>query len=399
MSSRANRTEPAPQDRPPALDRVRALRPLIEACAVRDEDATQLADEVTAALYEAGIFALVTPAELGGEEAHPDVMIDVIRELSYYDGSTGWYVGAVTTGGAVSGAYLGEKAIDAIYRSGPIKLCAGQAMPNGKAVREGEGYRISGRYTFGSGTPSASFCVGGYIVHEGGKPALNAAGLPTHLIGIAPREHVKFHGNWDVIGLRGTGSYDFEICEHVLHEDHFIDASAPRAKRGGTLYKIGFMAIPCLHHGSWALGVAQRALDEWRDIARAKKRPDGFAHQATTMQRDYAVAQGELRAAEAYYRQSYARLFERVEAGASTEEIDALRLDARLSTSNALLTGTRVTQTAFTACTTLALRNGNMIQRCFRDSQAGNAHILTGEASYIEVGRILVGIEGATQFF
>ena len=93
------------------------------------------------------------------------------------------------------------------------------------------------------------------------------------------------------------------------------------------------------------------------------------------------------------------RPFERVEAGASTEEIDALRLDARLSTSNALLTGTRVTQTAFTACTTLALRNGNMIQRCFRDSQAGNAHILTGEASYIEVGRILVGIEGATQFF
>ena len=57
------------------------------------------------------------------------------------------------------------------------------------------------------------------------------------------------------------------------------------------------------------------------------------------------------------------------------------------------------TSTAFTACTTLALRNGNMIQRCFRDSQAGNAHILTGEASYIEVGRILVGIEGATQYF
>jgi alkylation response protein AidB-like acyl-CoA dehydrogenase len=394
----SSQPKPVPEHRPP-LDRVRALRGLIEGCAARDEAATQLADEVCAALYEAGLFALVAPREVGGEEAHPDAMIDVIRELSYYDGSTGWYAGAVMTGAAVSGAYLGEKAIDAIYRSGPVKLCAGQAAPNGRAVREGDHYRISGRYTFGSGTPSASFCVGGYLLHEGDRPVLDEAGRPIHLIGIAPREHVKFHGNWNVIGLRGTGSYDFEVCEHLLHEDHFINAAAPRARRGGTLYAIGFMAIPCLHHGSWSLGVAQRALDEWREIARAKKRPDGFANEAPTMQRDFAVAQGELRAAEAYYRQSYSRLYERVGAGAGQEEVDALRLDARLSTSNALLIGTRVTQTAFTACTTLALRDGNMIQRCFRDSQAGNAHILTGEASYIEVGRILVGIEGATQYF
>lgn len=375
------------------IERVRAIRDLIEGCAARDEEATELSREITDALYDAGIFALVTPRELGGEEAHPDTMIDVIRELSYYDGSTGWYAGAVMTGGAVAGAYLGEQAIDRIFRSGGMKLCAGQAMPNGRAIREGDGYRISGRYTFGSGTPTASFCVGGYLVYEGDEPKLDENGKPTHLIGIAPREHVKFHGNWNVMGLRGTGSYDFEVCEHVLHEDHFINAAAPARRRGGTLYKIGFMSIPCLHHGSWSIGVAQRALDEWRGIAQAKKRPDGFAHEAPTMQRDYAVAQGELRAAEAYYRQSYSRLFERVEAGASAEEIDELHLDARLSTSNALLIGTRVTQTAFTACTTLALRDGNMIQRCFRDSQAGNAHILTGETSFIEAGRVLVGID------
>jgi alkylation response protein AidB-like acyl-CoA dehydrogenase len=393
MSSKPKTIDIAGPYATPALDRVRALRALIEGCAARDEEATQLADEVCTALYEAGLFALMAPREVGGEEAHPDTMIDVIRELSYYDGSTGWYVGAVTTGAAVSGAYLGERAIDAIYRSGPIKLCAGQAVPSGRAVREGDHYRISGRYTFGSGTPSASFCVGGYHVYEGDKPVLGENGQPIHLIGLAPREHVRFHGNWDVIGLRATGSYDFEVCEHLLHEDHFLQAGVARAKRGGTLYKIGFMAIPCLHHGSWAIGVAQRALDEWLAIAQAKKRPDGFAHEAKTMQRDYAVAQGELRAAEAYYRKSYSTLFERVEAGANREEIEALHLDARLSTSNAVLTGTRVTQTAFTACTTLALRDGNMIQRCFRDSQAGNAHILTGETSFIEAGRMLVGLD------
>lgn len=381
------------------LERVRELRGLIESCAARDEDKTQLADEICTALYEAGLFALVTPAVLGGEEAHPDTMIDVIRELSYYDGSTGWYTGAVMTGGAVSGAYLGEKAITAMYRTGPFKLCSGQAAPNGRAVREGDGYRISGRFTFGSGTPSTSFCVGGYLAYEGNEPIRDETGQHLHLIGIAPREHVRFHGNWDALGLRGTGSYDFEVCDHVLHEDHFLSATAPRPRRGGALYRLGFMAIPCLHHGSWALGVAQRALDEWRDIARGKKRADGFANQSPLMQRDYAVAQADLRAAEAYFRQSYSRLFERVEAGARADEIDQLRVDARLSTSHALLVGTRVTQTAFTGCATLAVRDGNMIQRCFRDSQTGNAHILTGEASLVEVGRILAGVEGATQNF
>jgi len=211
-----------------ALDRVRSLRGVIESCAARDEEATQLAEEVTDALTDAGIFALVSPRELGGEEAHPDIMIDVIRELSYYDGSTGWYAGAVMTGGTVSGAYLGDKAVDKIFRSGAMKLCAGQAAPNGRAVREGDGYRISGRYAFGSGTPTASFCVGGYLIYEGDQLKLDDNGKPIHLIGIAPREHVKFHGNWNVMGLRATGSYDFEVCEHCPPRGPFHQRRGPQ---------------------------------------------------------------------------------------------------------------------------------------------------------------------------
>ncbi len=36
------------------------------------------------------------------------------------------------------------------------------------------------------------------------------------LIGIAPRQTVIFHGNWDLLGLRGTGSYGFEVREQAL---------------------------------------------------------------------------------------------------------------------------------------------------------------------------------------
>lgn len=395
-------------DGPSPLDRVRALRGLIEHHAARDEGATQLADEVAEALRASGLFALATPAAIGGEECHPLAMIDATSELAYYDGSTGWYAAVLMTGGAIAGAYLGERAIDAMFRSGPMKLCSGSAAPVGRAERVGDSYRISGHFTFGSGTPSTAYCVGGYLLHDGDGLVLGANGAPIHLIALAPRAQVRFHGNWNVLGLRGTGSYDYEVCETVVHEDFVIRAGATPARRGGALYRIGFMAIPCLHHGSWALGVARRALDEWREQARTKKRGatfaggkaiSSFANEIATMQRDFAVAHGELRAAEAYYRQSYARLFEAVEASAPADEIEALQLDARLSTSHMLRTGTHVTQTAFTACTTFAVRDGSVIQRCFRDSQTGNAHILTGEQSYIEIGRALAGIEGAKVAF
>jgi hypothetical protein len=70
-----------------------------------------------------------------------------------------------------------------------------------------------------------------------------------------------------------------------------------------------------------------------------------------------------------------------------------LKLDLRLCASNALAVGSQITQLALTSCATTALRNGSKIQRCFRDMQAGNAHVMTGEQSFITAGRYLAGID------
>jgi hypothetical protein len=58
-----------------------------------------------------------------------------------------------------------------------------------------------------------------------------------------------------------------------------------------------------------------------------------------------------------------------------------------------LAAGSQITQLALTSCATTALRNGSKIQRCFRDMQAGNAHVMTGEQSFITAGRYLAGID------
>jgi len=370
------------------LERTRALGPMIDAAAAADEDAIELAPRVVEAMDEAGLFAIMAPRELGGGEAHPLDVIDAISELSYWDGSAGWYGHAVMTGGAVAGAHLGPKAVEAIFPDGRFAHAAGQAAPTGKAVREGDGYRISGRYAFGSGTPNAQFIVGGYIVHEEGEPVKDANGQPVMLIGLAPRETVNFLGNWNVLGLRGTGSVDFEVTEQVLHEDFFLNAAAPVQQRGGSLYRMGFMAIPCLCHASFALGASRRLLDEWRGFARSKPRGAGMASDLHTFQHDYAGAVADLRAADLYVRATFAELYDAAEAGTVTPE---MQLEGQLCTSQAFAVAKRIVQAALDSCTTHAIRNGNPISRCVRDIIAGSAHVLNSEQALTDAGKVLAG--------
>lgn len=373
---------------------VRALGRMIDKMAADNELATELSADVVRALDEAGIFSVAAPRELGGAELHPDELIDVISELSYWDGSAGWYAQAVITGGAVTGAYLGDSAVEQIFPGRKFTHVAGQVAPVGKAVRVEGGYRVSGdSYSFASGSPHAQWISSGYIIYEDGKPVTDANGKPLLLAGFVPRATVKFKGNWDVLGLRGTGSYDFEVTEQFLPEDFAFFLDAPLARRGGPLYRMGFLAVPCICHSSFAIGATRRIIDEWREFARKKKRVSGEAvNEIHTFQRDIAAATADLRAAEAYVRRSFSSLYAAAVTGTVSDE---MKLEGRLCASHVFLVAMRTANAAFASCTTTALRNGCAIQRFFRDIHAGNAHYITSEQSLIEAGRVIAGIEGA----
>jgi indole-3-acetate monooxygenase len=379
------------------LERARALGPMIDAAAQADEEATELAPEVWRAIKDAGLFSIMVPREAGGGEAHPVEQIDVIAELSYWDGSTGWYSHAVMTGGGVAGAFLGERAIAEVFPGGRYSHCSGQVAPTGKAEKVGDHYRVSGRYSFATGSPRAQWLVGGYLLHDKGEQVLDASGQPSLLWGIVPRSGVKFLGNWEVLGLRGTGSVDFEVPEQLIHHDFTFDLGAPEQRRGGPLYRMGFMTFSCISHGAFALGAARRMLDEWGKFAAQKDRGPGMKlSHMQTFQRDYAMAYTDLASADAWMKQAYSRLYDAAVAGEVTPR---LQLDAKISASHAYGAAMRIANQAYAASTTTGLRKGCAIQRFFRDITAGNAHVLTGEMSWIEVGRVLGGVEGAAVYF
>jgi alkylation response protein AidB-like acyl-CoA dehydrogenase len=247
-----------------ALERARALRPLVESEAEAVEEASTMTPKVVDALHESGLFKLTTPERFGGAEAHTDTLFDVCEELAHADGSVCWAYAQNITVGAYA-AYVSEEFGERFATGG---TAAGMFAPMGVATPEEGGYRIQGSYRFGSGSGHADYIGGGAMVMRDGQPVpLPGHGTPI-LAFVVPKEKVEMKGNWDVMGLRGTGSYDYEVPEQFVEEGACFELFAGIPVTGGPLYRVGALTFGVAASCAWAIGTAARALDEIAGIAK-----------------------------------------------------------------------------------------------------------------------------------
>ncbi|HUV09476.1 MAG TPA: acyl-CoA dehydrogenase family protein, partial [Acidimicrobiia bacterium] len=133
---------------PSLLERARGLRDLIQAEADATEALGTMSPAVVDAIEEAGLFRILVPAELGGHEVDIDTLLAISEELSYADGSVGWsFVQNTTLGGYL--AYLDPELARPFAKR---RAGAGMFAPLGVAREEPGGYRVSGKFQFGSGS-------------------------------------------------------------------------------------------------------------------------------------------------------------------------------------------------------------------------------------------------------
>lgn len=250
----------------PALGKVRELLPDIAARAEEIEKARSLPRDLAEQLRSAGVFRRYVPRSHGGDEVWPDEGLTVIEELARADASTAW-VAAVGSEGPSFYAYLPPATYDKIYSSGPDVIHTGVINATGRAVRDGNGYRFSGRWSFASGCTNADYiCLNGVL--DGAEPA--AGGPPPTRFGVVPADAVRIDDVWHVSGLKGTGSHDIVVNDLFIPEEwtgtftelpkvarHPLDQRPLLARFGSE-----FAAV--------AVGTAQGALDDILDIARAK---------------------------------------------------------------------------------------------------------------------------------
>jgi alkylation response protein AidB-like acyl-CoA dehydrogenase len=244
------------------VDRVRALLPEIGARAEEIEQARAVPRDLADKLRSAGVFRRYVPRSHGGDELWPDEGLTVIEELARADASVAW-VAAVGSEGPSFYAYLPPATYDAIYAAGPDVIHTGVINATGRAVRDGDGYRFSGRWSFASGSNNADYiCVHGVL--EGAEPT--AAGPATRL-GVVPAGQVRIDDVWHVSGLRGTASNDI-VVQDLFVPDEWTGSFAelPQVARH-PLDQRPLLARFGSEFAAVAIGIAQGALGDIIDIA------------------------------------------------------------------------------------------------------------------------------------
>jgi alkylation response protein AidB-like acyl-CoA dehydrogenase len=198
------------------------------------------------------------PEALGGGETDPVITCRVVEELSSVDGATGWVSMLCGSYGLLSGL-LPDEAAREIYTD-PGAIVAGSLPPNGVAHSVAGGYSVSGRWPMASGINHSTWVLGNCRVFDGDAPQLTRSGTPAMRVLLFPRSEVEIIDTWDVAGLRGTGSHDYQV------QDLFVPAHrgcglVDEPINPGPLYALPYVTIATVLMASVAMGIARHALD------------------------------------------------------------------------------------------------------------------------------------------
>src|SRR5215471_17675120 len=178
---------------------VRDLLPVLRERAQETEDARVVPAESVKALEETGFFRLLQPAAYDGLEADPVTFLSAVRLIAGACGSTGW-VASVLGVHAWQLALFPPQAQQDVWGADRGTLACSSYAPTGQAKVVEGGYRMSGRWSFSSGSSHAAWVLLGAIAtDDDGKPV----DFRTFLL---PAADYVIDDVWDTIGLRGTGS-------------------------------------------------------------------------------------------------------------------------------------------------------------------------------------------------
>jgi len=375
-----------------ALRAAKSLRPILEAQADATDGDLTLTKPCIEALTQTNLFHVMVPKELGGLEADTDTVIDVFEELAHQDGSIGWTHMANASATAYC-AFLDPQAAREMVGGQPGSVFAGQFAPRGSARRAPGGFRVGGSYSFGSGSAHASHIGGGgFVLDDGGAPEMLPIGMPAYLCWFARKDAIQMQDGWDVIGLRGTGSFDYTIPEQVIESGRTFFLFDPQVRTGGALFRMGATALAGLGHAGWGLGVAQRALDEIEKLAaggRSRINAGAIRDQAA-FQRGFGEKAMALRSVRLLVHDVFGGMVDRLAKGEPMSK--PMNTDVMGSVAYMTQVAQDVALFAYQWAGSHGLRNPSLVQRCFRDMFTGGQHIYVDRKSYEDVAKERLGI-------
>lgn len=368
------------------LDAIVRIRPILEADAEDNDAGETLSWPSVVALYREGLLSLKVPRELGGPDVDSLLYLELCDELSYVNPSAGWCAFINSTSAAFLGAFLPDSGVKHVFAGNGMPIASGALIPRGVATPVDGGWRVSGQWPFASGSAHSSWLLAGFRIVRDDTPG------PEHMVMAAPIAAVQFVDNWQVMGLKGTGSRDFVLEDHFVPEELAFDLITTDPRRGGPQFWLGRPGFVTPDHAAFALGVGRRALDEIASQAGFYSRGylTSTISQRGALQHDLGRCDQELRAARALCREAIADAWEFCLRGERPDLERQLRL--RGACAYATDVACRVATTAFRYGGGNAIYNDRVLQRCMRDINAAAQHFMVNTSAYDNLGQFRLGM-------
>lgn len=391
--------QPVAQTANGIIKATQALAPLIQESVGAMEAERRLPPPVVDALRELGAFRLAVPRAYGGLELDPMTQVRVVEELSRMDGSVGWCA-MISSAGSFSGAFLTPAIAQRVFGPRDFSL-AGQVVPVGRAELVEGGYRVTGRYRFGSGCQHASVISGGSVVFEGGQPR-QLKGRPEIRVMMFPSSACRILDTWHTTGLAGTGSHDFEV-ENVFVPFEESWSFAERPHCSGPLYR--FPPLFLVTHAGVPLGIARAAIDAVIELANHKElMPDPHKLFGSRLLRDesrvheaIAVAEGALAAARGFTYSMLEELWETL--NRNEKPSPRQRALYRIMLIDVHRVAKEVVSSMYDLAATSAIYRSHPLDRLMRDILTACQHGIVHPKMYRPAGRLLLGLESGDPLF
>ncbi len=270
------------------LERVEALVPMLAEHAAEAERQRKPVDQVMQAIEDTGIYRYFVPKAYGGYEFGMETFMRIGMALGGGCVSTAWVTTFCMEHNWLLALY-GREAQDDIFGKQPYIIAPGTLAPNGRATPVDGGYRVTGRWEWGTGVMHADWALVGALTptDDGGQD------LCMYVI---PMQEVEVIDTWQVAGMAGTGSNDVAVQDVFVPTHRMQSATAMRRgnAQGGRihashLYRMPMLPVLGLTAAAPAVGAARKVVELFTE--RLKSRT---VYGTQDKQSEKAVAQHKL---------------------------------------------------------------------------------------------------------
>ena len=370
------------------IDAARRLAPAARAAAAESEAERGLPAPLVRAMREAGVFRMTMPRAWGGPEADPLTQLRVVEALSAADASAGWCAMIGSDGGYWT-AFLDDAVGRELYPDLDA-YTASSLEPGGRAVAVDGGYRVSGRWRYGSGCRHATWMVVTCVVPAGEAPGPAAPGGPARRMCFLPAAACAIIDTWTTTGLRGSGSHDYTVADVFVPAERTFRPFAAPVKRAGPLYALRVMFLA--NAAGVPLGVARGAVDALVELAATKPTPGGgVLRDDALVQAAVARAEALLGSARGYVFDAVGAVWDALRAGGAPSPGQRARF--HLARAFAAQTCVEAVDLAYRTAGGTALFAPHPLDRALRDIHTLSQHVMFSAQAQQQAGRALLGLE------